>query len=159
MPTRNIIGSWAYSGDPNASDRDQIRWLIGDVEIDDPLVSDAEITAALATEGTTDAAAAACCEFLAAFFRRDVDKSVSNPGGGSTSMSYSKRADQYTALAQTLRQGAALLVAPYCAALSVSEKNAVADDDDRVAPSFRRGLFEAPGTGATGDPDDEEYSR
>lgn len=40
-------GSWFYSGDPLRSDRDEIRFLIGDTLTDDQLLSDQEIDAAI----------------------------------------------------------------------------------------------------------------
>jgi hypothetical protein len=70
------VGGWLYSGDPGASDRDEVRRLVGDVKAGDRLLSDQEIefalskstesapadsasTSTLAVNGTTAAGATA----------------------------------------------------------------------------------------------------
>lgn len=40
--------TWTYSGDPTTSDRDEVRFLIGDTDARHPLLSDAEIAYGIA---------------------------------------------------------------------------------------------------------------
>lgn len=69
--------TWTFGGDPSASARDHVRMLIGDIDVNDQLVTDELIEAVLALEGNNVyLAAAKVCRSLVARFSRDVDTSV-----------------------------------------------------------------------------------
>ena len=96
------MGSWSYSGDPAASDLDQVRFYVQDTNEAAPLLSDEEISFVLAQ--WTDAfdsplwAAAVCAETVAAKFVQLV--SVSADG---VSVDLSSLTEKYNALAGSLR--------------------------------------------------------
>jgi hypothetical protein len=132
-----IVGHWTYSGDPTASNRDAVRFEVGDTLDRDKLVSDEEIAYALAKETTVLRAAARVCDHLAARFSREFD--VSADDGRRDSLA--QRVNNYRAKAADLRRQAAsdsdYAVKPYLGGRSVSDKESQEDDTDRVAPSFR----------------------
>ncbi len=80
-------------------DRDKIRWLVGDTDDDQQMLSDSEIAFALTEEGgDLHLASAVICESLAASFARDVNYRFSTL--------WSNAGDAYTHykdLANTLR--------------------------------------------------------
>ncbi len=87
--------TWTYTGDPNVSDRDRIRFLIQDTDTTDQLVSDEEIAWALTEAGSIYQTAHDLCTIIAAkFARMATSKSV-----GDLSLSYSDRAETYHRLA------------------------------------------------------------
>ena len=52
--------TWNYSGDPSLSSRDAVRFLIGDTDPNDPLVTDEEIAYALGRFTEPELAGAIC---------------------------------------------------------------------------------------------------
>lgn len=127
--------SWSYSGNPSDSDSDAVRFLVGDVDTDNQLVSDEEIAWALA-QGGVYAAASLIAFTIAAAFSRQADKAVD-----SLKISYSQKSAQYSKLAGDLRYRAATDgLCPYAGGISVSDKDAVRGDSDRVRPSFKVGM-------------------
>lgn len=91
--------SWSYSGNPADSTKDTVRFLIGDVEADDPLLSDEEIAYVISESGGSvyQAAHDACYHIASTFSRMATSKSV-----GDLSLSYANRADAYFKLANEL---------------------------------------------------------
>lgn len=71
---------WTYSGDPSSSDKDEVRFLVGDTDTADQLASDEEINYALATwlpvYGTKFWVAAAVAEQIAGKFARETSYSA-----------------------------------------------------------------------------------
>jgi len=97
--------SWTYSGDPTASTRDQVRFLIGDTDTDDQQLTDAEVDYALAeTSDEPYSAAIICAEALRSKYARKMDKSI-----GDLSASFSQLVDHYSKLIQQLRRRAITL--------------------------------------------------
>lgn len=47
--------SWSYSGDPTSSEKDALRFLVGDTDIKRPVMQDEEILYLVDTYGTNDA--------------------------------------------------------------------------------------------------------
>lgn len=93
--------TFSYSGDPESSDLDTVRFLIQDTLSDEPLLSDEEINFMLKTwkdRGSLYYVAARCCETIAAQFAREV--SISSD---SQSISLSELMQKYTTLAEQLR--------------------------------------------------------
>lgn len=146
------IGDWSYNGDPTASNRNRVRWLCGDTDPDDKLVGDREIDAALTVHASNVyAAAAEVCDHLARRCAREADRSVSASGGASVSNALSQRSRSYQAMARDLRFQIALSVTPYAGGISRTDKDARAEDSDRVAPAFWREQFDVD-TALTDDP-------
>jgi len=141
-----VGGSWTYSGNPAASDKDAARFLIGDTDGADQLLSDEEIEWLLGESTSVYGAAAKALETIVAQ-GRFVDKSV-----GDLSLSASQRAEQAMALVKTYRAKAAKAAAvPYIGGVSVAEKQAQERNPDVPSPAFRRGQFDHPGTSQDGD--------
>lgn len=141
---------WTYSGDPSSSDLDAVRFLVGDTDIDAPLMADEEIAYALSADGAVQKAAARIARAIAARFARKADKTV-----GDLRISYSQRVAHYQELARRLDlQADRSDVGLYAGGLSVSDKEAVERDADRVRPSFKRGQFDTdPPDAGRDDPD------
>jgi len=94
--------SWTYSGNPGASEKDQVRFYLGDVDATFPLLTDEEITFLIsqwddAYNGALYAAAVAA-EVISGRFAREV--SVSADG---VSVQLSELQDRYNNLASSLR--------------------------------------------------------
>ncbi len=72
--------TWTYSGDPSSSDKDEVRFLVGDTDTSDQLVSDEEINYALAVwldlYGTKYWVAAVVAENIAGKFTRETSYSA-----------------------------------------------------------------------------------
>src|SRR5690606_25432890 len=133
--------TWTYSGDPSSTDRDAVRFLIGDTDTDDPQVSDEEIDYLLTSHGSVNAAALGAARAILARYSRLVDKSV-----GDLRLSYSQRVSGYKTLVASLQQRVAMAVAtPFAGGLSKSQKESVEDDSDRVEPAFERDQFRPDG--------------
>jgi len=129
--------TWTYSGDPASSDRDRVRFEIGDTDTTDQQLTDAEIDAALALYASSVTAAAIyCANALVAKFSRLCDQSV-----GAIHVSYSQRASSYkTLVAELRRRGGA--ASPYLGGRSLADKDTVEGDTDRSSPAFSRGMLD-----------------
>lgn len=129
--------TWTYSGDPSSSNRDAVRFAIGDTDSTDEQLSDAEIAYLLAEHGNVYAAAQEAVRNLLAKFARLVDKSV-----GDLKISYSQRLAAYRALLDRLGERQLLEHGTiYAGGVSQARKDIVEDDDDLVQANFRRDQF------------------
>jgi hypothetical protein len=120
----------------------RVRLLVGDTDPNAPLqerLEDEEITDLLLIFGGYRAAAAGGAEALAAKFAR----SATNKTMGQASLAW-KRFDQLTALAKTLRSSVSLAAVPFAGGISVSQKETLEQDTDRVTPSFQKGMLDNP---------------
>lgn len=146
--------SWTYDS-TLATDRDKVRRLIGDVITAQQLLSNEEITAALAQESTVATAAALCCEWLAAQYARDVDVQI---GSGSSNAEgqkkLSQKASQYRSMAKLLRSRGAALAVP-TAATTHSSKEVLTGNEDWIKPDFERHMQRNPNSDV-GDEDDPQ---
>lgn len=141
--------TWTYSGDPSSSNRDEVRFLVGDTDTTDQQVNDAEIAYAIAEEANNRLAAARIARTLAAKYARRADKKV-----GDLDIKWKQLSENYKQLAEDLTSDAAIYSAmPFAGGLSVSGKEAVRDNSDRVDPSFRKGQHDNP---SLTDPDDKD---
>lgn len=127
--------TWTYTPDFD-TDRDQVRFFMGDTDTTDQLISDEEIAFAVTEEGNLYEAAATLCEALAAEFARKVNRQV-----GDLRLSSEQQFEHYLELAGKLRRRASTkstnVLAP---SISIADKNAAENDTDRVRPSFTRDL-------------------
>ena len=91
--------AWSYSGNPADSEKDAVRFLIGDTDTDDQLLSDAEINYVIVESGGSiyQAAHDAAYAIAGKFSRMASSKSV-----GDMSISYADRAQAFFALANEL---------------------------------------------------------
>lgn len=91
--------AWTYSGNPATSLRDQVRFLIGDTDPDDPLLQDEEIDWLLAQSNQNVLAAAAeACQAISARYSRQADRQV-----GDLRIALSQKAEAYAKRAQEFR--------------------------------------------------------
>lgn len=95
--------TWGYSGNPASSDRDRIRFLIGDTRETAQSLQDGELDYLLSTHPTPEAAAASAAEAMA---DRYAGLSVTTKRIGDLSLSYEhgQTGARFTALARRLRQ-------------------------------------------------------
>lgn len=139
--------AWTYSGDPSSSARDSIRFLIGDTDTNDQLLSDEEIAwvnseASGSTTATTAVydAAMRCCLTIASKLAREADKTI-----GDLSVSMSQRAKAYREQAVELknlatREGAVPI--PYAGGITISDKEVDEQNSDLFRSWFSSGQFE-----------------
>jgi len=140
----DIIGTWHYTGDPAASNKDAIRFLVGDVDPADRLISDEEITWARTQSSNNYSAAALCARRIAARFASQADQTVSGAEGRSITHALSQRSRAFFVLADQLGAQSAIKgsVTPYAGGISVDDKSTQEDDSDRVAPAFSVNQFD-----------------
>ena len=146
--------AWSY--DPGLlTDKDKVRFYVGDVDTTDQLRSDEEIEAIVAIEGTILEASAATCESLAAQYAREVTKTT-----GRFRREASDKSKRYSELAGYLRgrSGAedSLTAVPHVGGISVSRKETVESDTDRVDPAFSVGMRDNPRARYGTDTNEEE---
>lgn len=95
--------AFTYSGNPSASDRDAVRFMIQDTDSTDALMQDAEIDWLLAQVTNVYQAAHDACYALAAKFARKADQSKS-VGDLSLSLNYASMSERYMTLANEFNE-------------------------------------------------------
>lgn len=140
-----VVGNWTYSGDPRDSNRDAVRFLIGDTDENDQLISDEEIAYMLLTLSVYRTAALAATGISKSFAGKASSKTV---GSLSLKNGFEKKADSYKDLAARLdgmaNRGALVSFAAYAGGISKADKQTQNDDSDWVKPSFYRGMHDSP---------------
>lgn len=132
--------SWHYAH-PLGSTKDQVRYLVGDTDPDDPLTSDEEIIWQLSENPDVRLAAVAVARQIATLFARYATVRTQD-----TQVDWNARATQYRLIAQDLeRQSSERSAIPYAGGIHVSDKESVEADTDRVIPAFGRELHQTPG--------------
>ena len=134
-----VGGTVTYSGDPEASSLDKVRFLIGDTNMADPQLSDEEILWLISSQGNIYNAAAMACEQIVTLGRL-VDKKV-----GDFEIRGASRARDLMSRARSLRLRGASSAVPYSGGISRSDKQGREQDSDRVRPAFHIGQFDSPG--------------
>lgn len=129
--------SFTYSGDPDASDTDAVRFLIRDTAQTTHLFEDAEIKWAVSTEANIYMAAAMLCDTLIV------------KGGGVKIKKVGELMIQYDpsfykSLSGSLRARGSGHQVPYAGGISVADKQAQSSDSDWVQPSIQRNLDNNP---------------
>jgi hypothetical protein len=140
---------WSYSGDPQSSVRDAVRFEVQDTNPKSHLLENEEIEYAIAEEApsltpTTAevlSAAARCMEALARLFRMQADTEV-----GSLKTDYVKQAAGYDEQAVKLRVKAQGLQSPWAGGLSESQREQWRSEPNLIQPAFRMELFGNPYT-------------
>ena len=146
--------TWTYT-DTLLTARDRIRAAVGDTNTNDQLKSDEFIAGVLAQQSLEGYAAAAVAESIAADFARKADLE-----SGQTKVSASQKSKAYEALAARLRAAGGSLfqgdgtptLNAWSGGTSLTERDALTQDSDRIQPSFKVGMDDAPGTGVVTDP-------
>ena len=137
--------SWSYS-DPTDTPKDAVRFLVGDTDISDGLVTDEEINFLLDEFGDVYTTAGSVAESLAAKFAREVSHS-----GDGLSYSGNQLFQHYNDLAESLRKLAARRrrsgAGPYVGGISHRERELADLDSDKIPTSFRSNMHDHPGTG------------
>lgn len=134
--------TWTYSGNPGSSDLNQLRFRIQDTNTLDQQLTDEELSWLLTSEGTVNSAAAAALRILLAKYSRLANKRV-----GDLSIDYTPIIRNYQSLLDAIVADAAVQDAmPFAGGISVSGKQALEQDTDRVTPAFGREQFSQPGT-------------
>ena len=138
--------TWTYSGDPATNARDSIRFLVGDTDTNDQLVSDEEIAwtnnqVTGSDTATTDLYTVAYRVMLAiaSKFSR-----LANQAIGDMRVDLSQKADNARTQAEQLRALAGrenLVPVPYAGGISVSDKDIDRANPDRVDPFFTTAQF------------------
>lgn len=125
--------SFTYSGDPSTSDLDQVRFLIQDTDTNDQLLQNEEIQFLIDENGVATASWKAA-ETIAAKFARFTDRTI-----GDFSEDLSQRVEQYNKIAKELKRRASLKTArPFAGGISITDKENVDADTDRVKPVFEK---------------------
>lgn len=131
--------TWSYSGNPGYSGKDQVRFLVGDTDKTDQLLTDAEIEWTLQRYNNAPMnAAIRCCESILSKFARMVDESV-----GEVKISFSQRMKSYAMTLTMLKSRLATEdTSFYAGGISKSDKRAQEQNSDRVKPDFRKHMME-----------------
>lgn len=131
-----------YTGAPATVTADALKFLIGDLSTSSSgeLLKSAECSYLLGLYGSPRAAAPHAARAVAAMFADQVNKYV-----GDLRIEARQKFEQYSQLAKDLTRSASIAVAPYVGGVSVSDKSAVVQDSDRVAPAFTVGMHDTPG--------------
>ena len=136
--------TWTYNlGDLATSEKDQVRLEIGDTDINRQLLQAVDIACAETVERDFWGTCARCCEMIYRVLLSKADVRL----GRSMQIQYTKSAEQYLAMAKSLRQKALGTTPPFVGGMSVSAKQAYDQDTDIVAPIFAKTMQTNPWTG------------
>ena len=115
--------SWNYSGDPSSSDKDKVRFLIGDTDTNEQLLTDEEIDFLIGKHDSIWGTCAEACESIAAQYSKRSDVGL----GGGMDSDISQKAQQYRDMAKEFRRKSAGAHVPF---------------DGSGDPSLSRGMFD-----------------
>lgn len=133
--------SWSYS-DSLSTDRDRLRFKIGDVDTNDQLLSNETLDALLATRADPTLASIDAVEGILAKFAREIDRGSLGLGG-----SRSQKTQFYRDLLKELRAEAARGdTGAFFGGASVSAKETIREDEDIPLTPFRLDQFDNPGS-------------
>jgi hypothetical protein len=139
---------WSYSGDPVATPKDTVRFLLGDTDPSDPLLSDQAIAFLITSWVNVYSAAAAGAEQIAGQFARE----VTNSGDGVT-IDFDRLQEKYMILAGQLRLLAKRVgraASPYVGGMSKTETERALMDGDTELTTFGTGMHDIYRDGASG---------
>lgn len=131
--------TFTYSNDPSKSDRDAVRFMVGDTNKDRPLFDDREIDYQLTATPNVAIAASELLFAKAAEFATQADIRV-----GDVSKSLSKVSENLKACAERLKSDALLRARPFFGGLTKSGKRALAEDTGATQPQFFLGQTDDP---------------
>lgn len=132
--------TWTYSGNPSSTARDAVRFLIGDTDTTDQLITDEEISYLVSIHGNTHRVASEACRAIAAKFARLMNRSI-----GGLAADFSAKYRQYLELADNLlSKDEVIPVSPFISGFSRSAKEAEELDTDRETTFGRKGQHDNP---------------
>lgn len=114
---------WTYAGNPDSSDKDEVRFLIGDTDSNEQLLTDGEINYLVGKHSSVWGACAEACETIAAQYSKRADVEL----GGGLDSDLSQKVEHYTSLAKEFRKKSAGAHVPI---------------DSSGTPEFERGMFD-----------------
>jgi hypothetical protein len=132
--------TWTYAPAQLLTDTTmQVRFLIGDTNVNDQQLADEEINFALTLRSSIWGACAICCDSISSNTSRKADTST-----GELRTHYSEIARAYYARAQMYETKSAELggALPVVGGISIMEKVMAECDPDRMPPVFNRGLMD-----------------
>jgi len=132
--------SWSYTGNPGDSDKDLIRYMVGDINEADPEVQDEEIQYEIdkgIADGTYSAlgASISILRSILARYKNMMDEKV-----GDVDVKWSQRYSNTKDLLDNFEEelSKTSLGSAYGGGISVSNKSTNTSNIDRVNPSFTR---------------------
>jgi hypothetical protein len=129
--SRILDQQWSYSGNPNDSEKDAVRFLIGDTNSKDKQITDCEIEYYLQQEGSVLEAAICCVQGLIALYARDFDNELKTMSAQVTA--------NYREMLKSLKQKRTNNIdLIYAGGLTCSDKNIDRKNPDMVQPMFTR---------------------
>ena len=132
--------TWTYSGNPANSSSDAVRFLIGDTDTTDQLISNEEIAYLVTVHGNIRRVASESARAIAAKFARLMSRSI-----GGLQADFSAKYRQYLELADNLLAKDELApVSPFISGFGRSAKEAVELDTDRETTFGRKGQHDNP---------------
>ena len=130
--------SWNYNiEDLSASQKDQVRFLIGDTNTNDQQLQDEEIQFSLTIRASIWGAAATCCESISANLSRKADTTTGELRTLYSSLSRAYHARSMAYEGKSVEMGGAL---PFAGGISIAQKILAETDLDRVQPAFNRNM-------------------
>lgn len=138
MPTHKIR-QWSYSGKPGSSEKDELRFLIGDTDPSNQQLDDCEVSYLLGKTGSVISAAICAVEGLMAIYARD----FTGKFGSSTSSEIFANYKSLYKILKDKRANSASYVA-FSGGRSISDKTSRDADTDRVRPVFTMQINENP---------------
>ena len=130
--------TYSYTS-PSASDKDAVRFAVGDTDSTDWLLSDEEIQYLIDTYGLSGAKWRAAKAIAAKFARM-----ATSEKDGDISRNYD-RYQYYIGLADKLKSEAAMGGGMYAGGISKDDKEANEDNTDIVQPAFKVNQFDTTG--------------
>ena len=130
--------TWSYSGDPSSSTLNAVRFLVGDTDTTDQLISNEEITYFVTEFANARRAASEAARAIAAKYARLMSRSI-----GGLSADFSAKYRQYLELADNLLTKEEMKpVALFISGYTKSQKEIVELDSDRESTFSRKGIMD-----------------
>jgi hypothetical protein len=129
--------AFTWTGDPNASTIEQIRWEIYDIDSTQAKFADAEIQYAYDQEHSILGAAARLCEQLQVRYCGAANRSM-----GPLRVQLNELAQTYRSKAKDLRMRSIKYAYPYVGGISDAKKDTFEDDSDLIQPNFEVGMMD-----------------
>ena len=126
-----FLMDFTYSGNPNASKLDNIRFLIQDTDASDPLLSDSELCYLIENFSSVEKAAIEACYILVAKFSRFVDETE-----GKQSIKASQLQLNYKTLASELENKISKVPRIFCGGVSANNYTSNKNNPNNVKPQF-----------------------
>lgn len=130
--------TWSYSGNPSNSTGDAVRFLVGDTDTTDQLISNEEIAYFVAEFNNARRSASEAARAIAAKYARLMSRSI-----GGLSADFSAKYRQYLELADNLLSKEEMKpVALFISGYTKSQKEMVELDADRESTFSRKGIMD-----------------